>query len=391
MKFGDSIYLDYQASTPLDPRVKALMQDDGESYFANPHATQHLLGQQAGQAAEAARAEIENSIGAAAEEVIFTSGATEANNQAIASVLFANRSPRRKILISAIEHKCIKNAAYFYGAKLGYQIAEIPVLASGQIDRQQYEAMLSDDVLLVCIMAVNNEIGVIQDIKTLTKLAHDAGAMMHCDAAQAPEAVDIDVKDWAVDMLSLSAHKIYGPKGIGVLYIRNSLQAELPPFIHGGGQQFGMRSGTLPVALAVAMAMAVKLCKSEASINRSRLATLKQLFIDELTAAGIRFKVNGDKLNSHPGNLSIQFTGYAAMDLLNAIQPQVCASTGSACNSDMVLPSHVLTAIGLTDSEALSTIRFSIGRYSDAEQIKQAVNVLAANLAIRADHRAEAY
>lgn len=377
MQIGTSIYLDYQATTPLDPRVRESMTDYHEDVFANPHSVQHALGQQSAAAVDKARSAIEAFIGAEAEEVIFTSGATEANNQAIASVLFANNnSVRHKILISRIEHKCVKNAAYFYAAKLGFQVEEIPVLASGIIDMEAYQAMLSDEVLLVSVMAVNNEIGTIQNIAELVELAHEAGALFHCDAAQAPEAIDINVKDWQVDMLSLSAHKAYGPKGIGALFIKNALQATLPPLIQGGGQQFGMRSGTVPTALCVGFASALDISKQEALSSRKALADLQQYFLDKLMATGIHFNLNGSPENRHPGNLNIAFVDQDAIALLERMQPNLCASTGSACNSEMVTASHVLKAIGLSDEQAGSSIRFSLGRFSDEQQIDQAVQFI---------------
>ena len=278
MQLGNSIYLDYQATTPVDPRVKEEMAayDD---VFANPHSVGHFLGQQAAMAVDSAKADVESYIGAAMDEVIFTSGATEANNQAIASVLFANKTTRTKILVGALEHKCIKNAATYFATYLGYSVEEVPVLPSGLIDLEAYKNMLSEDVLLVCIMAVNNEIGTIQDIKQLSELAHEYGALFHCDAAQAPEATNIDVRDWDVDMLSLSAHKAYGPKGIGALYIKNSLQVQLPPLIHGGGQQFGLRSGTMPTGLCVGFAKALTISKEELAQTRQRLLSLKSWYI----------------------------------------------------------------------------------------------------------------
>ncbi|MCX4186871.1 cysteine desulfurase family protein [Methylophaga sp. OBS4] len=376
MQIGKSIYLDYQATTPLDPRVREAMEAYSGDLFANPHSLQHVLGQQSAVAVESARTDIEAFIGASAEEIIFTSGATEANNQAIASVLFSNNSRRNKILISAIEHKCIKNAAYYFAAKLGAVVEEIPVLPSGLIDIQAYESMLSEQVLLVCVMAVNNEIGSIQDIPRLAKLAHDYGALFHCDAAQAPEAIDINVKQWQVDMLSLSAHKVYGPKGIGALYMKNALQASLPPFIHGGGQQFGMRSGTVPTALCVGFATALNISKQQAGETRRKLASMKQRFINNLSQLDIDFRLNGSQESCHPGNLNVEFVGLDAIAMLESMQPEVCASTGSACNSEMVQPSHVLKAIGLSDSQAISSIRFSLGRYSDENQIDHAVQVI---------------
>ena len=373
MQTGSSIYLDYQATTPIEPRVVSAMAPYNHEIFANPHSTAHVLGQQSAAAVEAARSTIENCINASSEEVIFTSGATESNNQAIASVIFGNTTDRRDILISEIEHKCIKNAAHFYAAKLGYKVKEVPVHSSGLIDVDAYQSLLSEQTLLVCIMAVNNEIGTIQDVKTFAEMAHQSGALFHCDAAQAPEAIDIDVKDWNVDMLSLSAHKVYGPKGIGALYIKNDLQAELPPFIQGGGQQFGMRSGTLATPLCVGFAEAMRITKQEAKSNREKLSHLKRFFLQQLEETNIPFKLNGTQTQCHPGNINVQFIGCDANKLLEKLQPHVCASTGSACNSEMVLLSHVLKAIGLSDEEVSSSLRISLGRYSDESQIKQAV------------------
>lgn len=377
MRAGNSIYLDYMASTPVDIRVRQVMLECDQLFFANPHATQHTLGQLSASAVENARAKIESLIGAEEEEVIFTSGATEANNHAIASVLFDNAgSNRNTVLISAIEHKCVKNAAYFFASKLGFEVEEIPVQSNGIIDLETYKAMLSDSVALVCIMAVNNEVGVIQDIKTLAEMAHNVDALFHCDAAQAPEAIDIDVQDWNVDTLSLSGHKIYGPKGIGILFIKNTLQAQLPPLIHGGGQQGGARSGTVPTELCVGMAKALSLIVENAELNRAKLSTLKETFIEELGNSGIEFVLNGDQKYCHPGNINVQFKQVNAPELLGALQPDISASTGSACNSEMVLPSHVLKALGLTDEEALSSMRFSLGRHTEEGQIFDAIEII---------------
>lgn len=372
---GNSIYLDYQATTPLDPQVCEAMAPYNEDIFANPHA-RHYLGYQAAQAVNLAREKFETIIGASEEEVIFTSGATESNNQAISSVLFANTTKRNKIMISAIEHKCIQNTAYYFAHKLGYQVVEIPVDSNGSIDIHAYKSMLSDQVLLVCVMAVNNEIGVIQSVRKLAELAHEAGALFHCDAAQAPEAMDIDVKDWQIDMLSLSAHKIYGPKGIGALYVDNALQASLPPFIHGGGQQFGLRSGTLPTGLVVGFASALEIVKKTAEHNRAWLASMRQQFLDGLNHLDIGFNINSKAEKMHPGCLNIEFINVNATALLASLQPEVCASKGSACNNDYTQASHVLTAIGLTAAQAKSSLRFSFGRYSDPDQIDRALQLI---------------
>lgn len=379
MLIGNSIYLDYQATTPLEPEVRQAMAIYSDDLFANPHSA-HFLGRQSAQAVEMARSTVESCIGASAEEIIFTSGATESNNQAIASVLFANTTKRNKILISSIEHKCIKNAAYFFAHKLGYQVSEIPVDSTGLVDIDAYQSMLNEQVLFVSIMAVNNEIGIIQPIQKLAELAHDVGAIFHCDAAQAPEAIDIDVKQWNVDMLSLSAHKVYGPKGIGALYIKNSLQASLPPFIHGGGQQFGQRSGTLPTGLSVGFAKAMELSREGAEHNRTWLTSMKQRFLEGLRDKHIDFTINGTTDNAHPGCLNIRFANVDATNLLAAMQPEICASTGSACNSEYPQASHVLSAIGLTEAEATSSLRFSFGRYTDTAQIDHAIEIINRNL-----------
>lgn len=373
MQVGNSIYLDYQATTPVDPRVNEAMAPFYADSFANPHSTAHILGQQAAQAVEQSYADIEAYLGAKSEEVIFTSGATESNNQAIATVIQANRTNRNKILVSAIEHKCVKNAAYYFASLAGYQYIEIPVLTTGEVDIDAYQKLLDEDVLLVSIMSVNNEIGTIQDIKLLAEMAHKIGALFHCDAAQAPQAVDIDVMEWGVDMLSLSAHKVYGPKGVGALYINNQLQATLPPFIHGGGQQFGMRSGTLAPALCVGFATAINIMKSEATESRKQLQSLTNYLTTELRNQNIDFTINGAAEHSHPGNLNIELNHLDATKLIADMQPYVCASTGSACNSEMVLASHVLKAIGLSDEQAKSSLRLSVGRFSTQQQIDTAI------------------
>ncbi len=381
MQSGQSIYLDYQASTPLDPRVYQAMVPYQTDVFANPHSVAHILGQQSAAVVDSARVTLEQFIGAGSEEVIFTSGATESNNQAVASVLFANSNTERNtVLISEVEHKCVKNSAYFFANKLGYNVKEIPVLSSGLIDEEAYQNLLSDNVILVCIMAVNNEIGTIQDVKKLASMAHDVGALFHCDAAQAPEAIDIDVVDWNVDMLSLSAHKIYGPKGIGLLYMKNTLQATLPPLIQGGGQQFGMRSGTLATALCVGFAKAVSIAKDEAKLSRSRLVKLRNHFKQGLQDNGVAFSINGTEIARHPGNFNIAFDGVNSTTLLEQLQPQICASTGSACNSDMILLSHVLKGIGLTDEQAMSSVRFSLGRFSNEAQVDKVVSIIKTTL-----------
>lgn len=375
MHNSTSIYLDYQATTPTDPRVLQAMLPYFSDIYANPHSS-HAMSYEPISAIKHAQTHLAQLIGAFPEEIFFTSGATEANNQTIATVLFANYSKKNKILISSIEHKCVKEAAYFYAHKLGFIVEEIPVDKFGFIDQEKYNAALTEDVLLVSIMAVNNEIGVIQDVKALAQAAHRVGALFHCDAAQALDSMRIDVFDLEVDFLSFSGHKIYGPKGIGVLFIASHLHQKLTPLIHGGGQQSGLRAGTLPTPLCVGMGEAAKITALEFNKNHEKLLKLKSMFLNELNINNINYVINGDINQRHPGNLNLQFPGYNAESLLNSLQPYLCASTGSACNSGFISSSYVLRAIGLTDEEAQASIRFSFGRPTTKKQIQQAVKLL---------------
>ena len=377
MRVSESIYLDYQASTPTDPRVLEGMMPYFTESFGNPHSSNHILGWKSLDAVESARFEVASLIGASTEELFFTSGATESNNHAIFGVAARNRTSRKAILISAIEHKCVKEAAAFFAIQHGCEVREIPVLQSGKIDLCAYRGMLSDDVLLVSVMAVNNEIGTIQNIAELARQAHEVGALFHCDAAQAPEAFEIDVLDLEVDFLSLSAHKLYGPKGIGGLFIESSLQSDLPALVHGGGQQNGMRSGTLPTPLCVGFGVASSIVRKEGVEHRARLRALSAHLLQELQSQGVEFNINGDTYDRHPGNLNLEFPGVDAESLINSLQPRVCVSTSSACNSGMLQASCVLRAIGLSDDQAGSSIRLSVGRFSDEPQLQEAAAMIA--------------
>ena len=377
MRVSDSIYLDYQASTPADPRVVEAMLPYFTDSFGNPHSSNHILGWKSADSIESARYEVASLVGALPEEIVFTSGATEANNHAIFGVLAGNQTDRKTILISAIEHKCVKEAAYFFARQFGHRIMEVPVLESGLVDRATFLSLLTDDVVLVSVMAVNNEIGTIQDVAWLAEHAKRVGAIFHCDAAQAPEAIDLDVVELGIDLLSLSAHKIYGPKGVGALYIESSLQNDFLPLVHGGGQQSGLRSGTLPTPLCVGFGVAASIIRKEGIQNRERLQELSFGLLENLRRANVIFSINGDAINRHPGNLNLEFPGIDAESLINMLQPLICASTGSACNSGIIQSSYVLRSIGLSEERASASIRFSVGRFSDEEQVVEAANKIA--------------
>lgn len=346
-------------------------------HFANPHAADHSEGWLANAAVEEAASKLASAIGADRDEIVFTSGATEANNLAILGLARRASPSRRRILVSAIEHKCVLSSARAAEA-MGLTVELLPVDSQGLIDCDYLKSRLSDDVLLVSVMAVNNEVGTIQDVASISTLARRVGALVHTDAVQAMAAGPIDVNAWAVDTLSLSAHKIYGPKGVGALYIRRDVQSKVEPLIYGGGQQNGIRSGTLPVPLCVGFSEAAGLMVgNNAEAERVCLIALRDKFVDNLRTRDKSIQLNGPAgVLRHPGNANLRFPGLDARDLIAALQPRVAASTGSACSTGIPEPSHVLRAIGLTGSEAESSVRFSLGRFTSDSDISQAVDLI---------------
>ena len=347
--------------------------------FGNPHSAEHSIGWKAAEAVKEAAARVAGLIGAEADEIIFTSGATEANNLALLGLgRHAGQSKRRRILISAIEHKCILAVVRILEEQQGYIAETLPVHADGTVDAAALTERLADDVFVVSIMAVNNEIGTIQDIERLSMAARKHGAFFHCDAAQAPCAIDLRHICRYVDLLSLSSHKMYGPQGIGALYIRRGLQDCVEPLIYGGGQQRNLRSGTLPVALCVGMGVAAELLTANgAEEERIILHRRRDAFIRDLMGLGWPIILNGPEgAKRHPGNANLCFEGFEAQDILGVLQPRLAASTGAACTSGMPESSHVLRAIGLSDRKAKSSIRFSIGRDTSVADLKEAVKLV---------------
>lgn len=380
MKIGDTIYLDHQATTPLDSQVLAAMRPHLAESFGNPHATDHALGWRAACSVEEAASKVSALIGADPDEIVFTSGATEANNLALLGL--ARRAvdgQRKRVLLSAIEHKSVLALGRVLKEQLGYSVTYLPVDRRGFLDLEALERAVGNDVLVVSVMAVNNEIGTIQDISTISKMASKVGCLLHCDAAQAPCAADISTYAGQVDLLSLSGHKMYGPMGIGALYVRRELQGEVEPLIYGGGQQNGLRSGTLPTALCVGMGKAAELAAGPAGQrDRQEVAKVRDYFTRLLMKSRHGAWLNGpeDVDNKHPGNVNVGFKGVVAADLLSRIQPKLAASTGSACTSGTVEPSHVLRSIGLDGEDASSCVRFSIGKYTTEGDIASAIEVI---------------
>ncbi|MCS6854602.1 MAG: aminotransferase class V-fold PLP-dependent enzyme [Elioraea sp.] len=373
------LYLDHHATTPCDARVVAAMLPWFAEHFGNPHSAEHAMGREAEAAVEEARAEVAALIGAEPREIVFTSGATEANNLAIkgaARFARAQGSPRMRIVTVATEHKCVLESVRDLAAE-GFEPVILPVGPDGLIDPEAFAAAVDERTLLVSVMAANNEIGVVHDLAALVPIAKRAGALVHTDAAQAAGKVPLAVEALGVDLVSLSAHKMYGPKGVGALYVRRRPRVRLAPLFSGGGQERGLRSGTLPAPLIVGFGEAARIARAEMVEEAERLAALRERLWSRLAAA-----IPGLRLNGHPsrrlaGNLNLTFPAARAADLI-ARCPELCLSTGSACSSAEIEPSYVLRAIGLSAEEAGRTLRIGLGRSTSPADIDHAAAALIA-------------
>lgn len=383
MKKRETLYFDYQATTPIDERVLRKMIPYFRAKFGNPHSADHAIGWESSRAVADSAAQIAALIGADADEIIFTSGATEANNLALLG-LAGRRVDRKRnrILVSEIEHKSVLAAARVLVDRFGCQVESVPVDSQGRVSIRALKAGLDESVLAVSVMAVNNEIGTIQDAPSLSLAVREAGAVLHCDAAQAPLATDVGTLAQDADLVSLSGHKMHGPPGIGALYIRRDLQQRIEPLIHGGGQQNGLRSGTVPLPLCVGMGAAAELLRgSPMREARTELRKRRDRFVEKLCGLPWPVTLNGPASEyRHPGNANVCFHGFSAQDILCALQPMLAASTGSACTSGLLAPSHVLRAIGLSGEDAESSIRFSLGFATLDDHIDAAIKLIAAVL-----------
>jgi cysteine desulfurase len=374
------VYLDNHATTPLDPRVLAAMRPWWEENFANPHSVEHGMGREAEEAVEAARAEIAGLIGAEAREIVLTSGATESNNLAIkgaARFAAGQGSERRRIVTLATEHKCVLESVRDLAAE-GFEPVLLPVGPGGLLDLDLLRDTVDERVLLVSIMAVNNEIGVVQDLEAVGAIAKAAGALFHTDAAQGCGRIALDVAEIQADLLSISGHKIYGPKGIGALYVRRRPRVRLAPLFSGGGQERGFRSGTLPAPLVVGFGEAARIAAGEGLLDAGRIAGQRDRFLAALEAEVPGLRLNGDAERRVAGNLNLTFPGGVDAQGLMAEAPEVCVSTGSACSSAAVEPSYVLRALGLPEAEARATLRIGIGRFTSPADVDRAAAALAA-------------
>ncbi|MDB5367571.1 MAG: iscS [Rhodospirillales bacterium] len=375
------IYLDHHATTPTDRRVLAAMRPFFEDRFGNPHSVEHVYGWEAELAVAMARGEIAMLIAAEPAEIIFTSGATEANNLAILGAVRAAPASRRHLIISAVEHPCVREAAEL-ATREGARVTTLPVDRTGRVEPDALRAALADDTLLVSVMAANHEIGTIQPLAELGAITRAHGALFHVDAAQALSTQAIDVNQIQADLMSLSAHKIYGPKGVGALWRRRDVK--LVPLFGGGGQEQGLRPGTLPVPLIIGFATAATIAREERTEDAQRLAGLREHLLRALQNAAPDLRVHGGIEHRLPHNLNFAFPGVAAQDLLWQVREQISLSSGSACSSATVEPSRVLLALGLDETQALEALRIGLGRFTSEADIDAAADaLLQAHSAIR--------
>lgn len=359
------IYLDYQATTPVDPRVRDAMLPWLGEQFGNPHAT-HYYGQRARQAVEDARAQVAALLGAQENEIIFTSGATEANNLAIkGAIAFQKRhdGQKRHIITAATEHKSVLESC------ADFDVTVLPVQPDGLLDLQFLKATIRHDTLLVSVMAVNNEIGVIQPLAEIGAICRAHGVYFHTDAAQAFGKIPLNVEAMHIDLLSVSGHKAYAPAGIGALYVRRKPRTRLEPLFAGGGQERGLRSGTVATPLVVALGEAARI--ADITAEYAQIQELRDMFLLYLQQSGCEFHIQGSMQHRYAGNLSLGFSKANASDILKKL-PNLACSSGSACSSASKNASHVLRAIGC---EA-SAMRIGFGRFTTRVEVKQAADML---------------
>lgn len=371
------IYLDYQATTPVDPRVIAAMQPYFSTNFGNPHAHSHEPGWIAEEGVETARRQIAGLIGARPAEISFVSGATEANNLAIQGVIGAAAPSRRHIVTTAIEHASVIETCR---AVASDALTIVPVDRSGQVDPEAIAAAIRPDTALVSVIAVSNEIGVIQPLAAIGALCRARGVLFHTDAAQAGGRIALDVHEQSLDLVSLSAHKMYGPKGIGAIYIRRDPPVRLVSLMYGGGQERGLRPGTLPVPLCVGMGAAAEIARAEGPAEEARQIGLRDRLLDQLRRTSPDLLVNGGLDCRIGGNLNIAIPGVDAEALLAAL-PGLALATGSACASAIRAPSPILQAIACSDETALSSIRIGLGRPTTEPDLDEAAAQIASAVA----------
>uniref|UniRef100_A0A8B9QXE0 Cysteine desulfurase n=1 Tax=Anas platyrhynchos TaxID=8839 RepID=A0A8B9QXE0_ANAPL len=357
------LYMDVQATTPLDPRVLDSMLPYLTAYYGNPHSRTHAYGWESEAAVEKARRQVADLIGADSREIIFTSGATESNNMAIKGVARFYKSRNKHIITTQTEHKCVLDSCRSLEAE-GFRVTYLPVQKNGLIDLKELEAAFQPDTGLVSVMTVNNEIGVKQPIHDIGEICRARKVFFHTDAAQAIGKIPMDVNDMKIDLMSISGHKIYGPKGVGAVYVRRRPRVRLEPLQSGGGQERGLRSGTVPTPLAVGLG---------AAYDHKRISQLAERLVTKIMSEVPDVVMNGDREHRYPGCINLSFAYVEGESLLMALKDVALSSGGSACTSASLEPSYVLRAIGTDEDLAHSSIRFGIGRFTTEEEVDYTV------------------
>lgn len=368
------IYMDYQATTPMDPRVLKAMMPFFTTKFGNPHSRSHSFGWEAEEEVEVARSKIAKLIGAEIKEIIFTSGATESNNVAIKGVANFYGAKKNHIITVTTEHKCVLDTCRHLEQD-GFKVTYLPVNPNGIIDLDLLKDSITDQTLLVSVMAVNNEIGVLQPIKEIGQICRSKGVFFHSDIAQGFGKIPIDMNDCNIDLASISGHKIYGPKGIGALYVRKKPRVRIGALIHGGGQERGMRSGTLPTPLIVGLGEAAAIAKNQMDKDYKHIKELSDRLLNSIMDSTPEVYLNGDMQLRYPGNINLSFAYVEGESMILAIK-DLAVSSGSACTSASLEPSYVLRALGVSEDLAHTSIRFSIGRFSTKDEIDYAVQLI---------------
>ncbi|XP_013922099.1 PREDICTED: cysteine desulfurase, mitochondrial [Thamnophis sirtalis] len=366
------LYMDVQATTPMDPRVLDSMLPYLVHYYGNPHSRTHAYGWESETAMEKARQQVASLIGADPREIIFTSGATESNNIAIKGVGRFYKSRKKHIITTQTEHKCVLDSCRALEAE-GFRVTYLPVKKNGLIDIKELKNAIEPDTSLVSIMTVNNEIGVKQPIGDIGDICSSNKVFFHTDAAQAVGKIPLDVSDMKIDLMSISGHKIYGPKGVGAIYVRRRPRVRVEPIQSGGGQERGLRSGTVPTPLVVGLGAACELAQQEMEYDYKRISLLADRLITKIISEVPDVVMNGDPMHRYPGCINLSFAYVEGESLLMALK-DVALSSGSACTSASLEPSYVLRAIGADEDLAHSSIRFGIGRFTTEEEVDYTVN-----------------
>ncbi|KAJ0705428.1 putative sulfurtransferase [Helianthus annuus] len=370
---GRPLYLDMQATSPVDPRVLDAMLPYFISQYGNPHSRTHLYGWESDQAVEAARAQVASLIHASPKEIIFTSGATESNNISVKGVMRFYNENKKHVITTQTEHKCVLDSCRHLQQQ-GFDVTYLPVKPDGLIDLNELRNSIRSDTGLVSVMAVNNEIGVIQPMEEIGGICMEFGVPFHTDAAQALGKIRVDVNKWNVSLMSLSGHKVYGPKGVGALYMRRRPRIRVEPQMNGGGQERGVRSGTVATPLVVGMGAACEIAMKEMEYDAKRVVKLKDRLLNGIRARLDGVMVNGSMERRYAGNLNLSFAYVEGESLLMGLK-EVAVSTGSACTSASLEPSYVLRALGVDDDMAHTSVRFGIGRFTTEEEIDKVVEL----------------